>query len=130
MKMNRLIQPVIGIIIGLGAIGILSLLFTSPGDFASMLLYTAIGACILFFVLRYFLTRRMGNDGAAYKKAAKQSAKRFQDKKPKRSAKNRHSHLRSIPNPNAKPVVIRKKSNTQLTVIEGKKNKKKKRALF
>ncbi|ALC81590.1 MULTISPECIES: SA1362 family protein [Bacillus] len=128
--MNRLIQPIIGVIIGLGAIGIIYSLVTSPGQFAWSLFYIAIGACILFFVLRYFLTGRMGTDGAAYKKAAKQSARRFQDKKPKRSAKNRHSHLRSIPNPNAKPLVIRKKSKTQLTVIEGKKNKKKKRALF
>lgn len=128
--MNRLIQPAIGIIIGLGAIGIIYSLITSPGQFARTLLYTAIGACILFLVLRYFVTRRMGKEGAAYKKAAKQSARRFHDKKPKRTVKNRHTHLRSISNPNAKPLVIRKKSKTQLTVIEGKKNKKKKRALF
>lgn len=128
--MNRLVQSLIWVIIGLGAIGIIYSLFTSPGQFAITLFFAAVGACILFFVLRYFLTRRIGKDGAAYKKAAKQSAKRFQDRRPKRSAKTRHSHLRSIPNPNAKPLVIRKKSKTRLTVIEGKKNKKKKRALF
>ncbi|MCY7778269.1 SA1362 family protein [Bacillus haynesii] len=128
--MKQRVHPVTALIIAFGIFGFVYFAVTSPGRLLQYLfVFAAVGA-IIYFVIRRISNRNMGSEGAAFKKAAKQSNRRFQDHK-KRSLKGRVNHLRSVPSINkSKPVLVKKKSQTQLTVIEGKKSKKKNRAFF
>ncbi|MEN2448738.1 SA1362 family protein, partial [Bacillus sp. JR_15] len=104
-----------------------------PGRLFTMLLSVVIIGAVMFFLFRWLMNRRTGTEGNLYRKAVKQSKRRYQQPKPKTKSqmKNRVTHLRSVPTDHkSKPVLLKKKSQTQLTVIEGKKNKKKNRALF
>ncbi|EME74830.1 hypothetical protein OZL92_03325 [Bacillus sonorensis] len=128
--MKQRVHPVSALVIALGILGFVYFAVTSPGQLLQYLIVFAAVGAIIYFVVRYISNRDMGGEGAAFKKAAKQSHKRFQDHK-KRSARGRVNHLRSVPSINkTKPVLVKKKSQTQLTVIEGKKSKKKNRAFF
>ncbi|MFN2745374.1 MULTISPECIES: SA1362 family protein [Bacillus] len=128
--MKQRVHPVSALIMAFGIFGFAYFAFTSPGQLLQYLLVFAAVGAIIYFVIRRISNRAMGSEGAAFKKAAKQSNRRFQDHK-KRSSKGRVNHLRSVPSINkSKPVLVKKKSQTQLTVIEGKKSKKKNRAFF
>ncbi|MCJ2147760.1 SA1362 family protein [Bacillus paralicheniformis] len=128
--MKQRVHPVSALIIAFGIFGFVYFAVTSPGRLLQYLVVFAAVGAIIYFVIRRISNRDMGSEGAAFKKAAKQSNKRFQDHK-KRSVKGKVNHLRSVPTINkSKPVLVKKKSQTQLTVIEGKKSKKKNRAFF
>lgn len=101
-------------LIGLAAIGLIT---TSPGQLLQMLGMVVVFGVIFYFLFR-FLQRRKGNwkDYSRYKKAVLQSKKRF-----KKQQKAVGQVKKSSP-----PSTIKRKSNAQLTVIEGKKNNKKK----
>ena len=128
--MKQRVHPVSALIIAFGIFGFVYFAVTSPGRLLQYLLVFAAVGAIIYFVIRRISNRNMGSEGAAFKKAAKQSNKRFQDHK-KRSVKGRVNHLRSVPSINkSKPLLVKKKSQTQMTLIEGKKSKKKNRAFF
>ncbi|WP_307891983.1 SA1362 family protein [Bacillus swezeyi] len=128
--MKQRVHPVSALVIALGIFGFVYFAITSPGRLLQYLLVFAAVGAIIYFVIKRISNRDIGSEGAAFKKAAKQSNRRFQDHK-KRSLKGRVNHLRSVPSINkSKPVSVKKKSQTQLTVIEGKKSKKKNRAFF
>ena len=131
--MNRRVHPAFTIIFALGVLGFVYLLTTNPGRLFTMLLSVVIIGAVLFFLFRWLMNRRTGTEGNLYRKAVKPSKRRYQQPKPKTKSqmKNRVTHLRSVPTDHkSKPVLLKKKSQTHLTVIEGKKNKKKNRALF
>ncbi|MCY8068590.1 hypothetical protein MOB77_16520 [Bacillus haynesii] len=128
--MKQRVHPVSALIIAFGIFGFVYFAVTSLGRLLQYLLVFAAVGAIIYFVIRRISNRTMGSEGAAFKKAAKQSNRRFQDHK-KRPLKGRVNHLKSVPSINkSKPVLVKKKSQTQLTVIEGKKSKKKNRAFF
>ncbi|NPC93272.1 hypothetical protein HOO54_13775 [Bacillus sp. WMMC1349] len=128
--MKQRVHPVSSLVIALGIFGFVYFAITEPGLLLQYILVTAAVGAIIYFVIKRLNSRNTGNEGAAFRKAAKQSNKRFQDHK-KRSVKSRGNHLKSVPSANkSKPGLIKKKNHTQLTVIEGKKSKKKNRALF
>ncbi len=112
-------QIIFIVVVGLAAIGLLT---TNPLKLLQMIGIVALFAVIFYFVFRYFQRRNgsgMWKDYSRYKKAAVQSKKRFKQQKVSATVKKP-----------ASPVAIKRKSNAQLTVIEGKKNiKKKNRAL-
>ncbi|MBM7660880.1 hypothetical protein JOC85_001652 [Bacillus mesophilus] len=100
-------------VISLAAVGFLTTLTTDPMQLVKMVGFAILFAAIIFFVFRYIQRRNGTNwsDYSRYRKAAIQSKKRFkaqQGKKP-------------VP-----PSNFKRKSNSHLTVIEGKKNNKKK----
>ncbi|AEB24682.1 SA1362 family protein [Bacillus amyloliquefaciens] len=131
--MNHRVQPFFAVLIALGAFGFIYAAVTNPGQMISRAITVIIAGVIIYFIVRSVLNRRAGRDGTAFKKAAKQSRLRMKEQKAKHRAahRGRVSHLRSVPSSNRpKPMILKKKSQTQLTVIEGKKNKKKNRALF
>ncbi|MBL4977128.1 SA1362 family protein [Bacillus halotolerans] len=131
--MNHRVQPIIAVLIALGAFGFLYVLVTNPGEMAKMAITVILAGIIIYFIVKYVMKRNTGSEGAAFKKAAKQSRRRLKEQKAKHRAghKGRVSHLQSVPSASKpKPMILKKKSQTQLTVIEGKKNKKKNRALF
>ncbi|MDQ0481697.1 SA1362 family protein [Guptibacillus hwajinpoensis] len=127
---RRVVQPLIYMVIGLAILGFIWKLFTDPMGLFTQLLITAVIAALFIFLVRKFMTKRMGKQSTSYQKAAKQSSK-MQKKKsaPRRNA----PHLRVIPSkrlmPKKRSLQDDKKQNP-FTVIEGRKGKKKNRALF
>nr|WP_304218511.1 SA1362 family protein [Fredinandcohnia onubensis] len=127
---------VVMILLGLGALGFVYTLFTRPGSLLVQagMIFLFVG--IIYLLYKFVISRRMGGkENSAYLRAAKQSRKRFKtgsqrksrtmgmgNKKPMTSAAKR-SNVASIHKK-------RKTNTTHLTVIEGKKGKKKNRALF
>ncbi|QKF34089.1 SA1362 family protein [Bacillus velezensis] len=131
--MNHRVQPFFAVLIALGAFGFIYAAVTNPGQMISRAITVIIAGIIIYFIVRTVLNRRTGRDGTAFKKAARQSRLRMKEQKAKHRAghRGRVSHLRSVPSSSRpKPMILKKKSQTQLTVIEGKKSKKKNRALF
>lgn len=116
---------VISAIIILGILGIGVSLFSDPSGFLQMIAISAIIIAVIFF----FVQRAGGsgpgkNEQKAFKQAAKKSKKRYMQKETNPVSKTKTaSFTSSIKKP-------KKKSTAHLTVIEGKKNKKKNRASF
>ncbi|AOM82661.1 SA1362 family protein [Salisediminibacterium beveridgei] len=137
--MSRLLKnPVIMVVMALALLGIGVQLITSPGAFFTSILITIGIATLLILLFRNVIMPRMmgAQNGSAYQKAVKQSkqvhAPQQTVKKPTSNPKNttsfskkKQEQKRSSNRPTS-----RKSSNVKLTVIEGKKNKKKSRALF
>lgn len=127
---HRVVQPLIYTIIGLAALGFIWRLFTDPMGLLKYLLITAAIAALVIFIVRKVMAKRMGKVNSAYQKAAKQSSKL---QKKRGATRKSASHLRVIPSkrlvPKKRPLNDDKKPNP-FTVIEGRKGKKKNRALF
>lgn len=125
--MKNRMNPFVMIVLALGGIGFLVTLLTRPGFLLREMLIYVIVLAIIYFVVRYFTKQRMGKDSSSYSKAAKQSKKRFSDRN------QSSSHLKSVSTQkkNSKTsTALKKKQASHLTVIEGKKGKKKSRAFF
>ncbi|WP_082892586.1 SA1362 family protein [Rossellomorea aquimaris] len=121
--MNARIIVVFTLIL-LAILGLGSWLIENPlGLLRQVLVSAAVIGIIYFIYRRWFSQRRAGsNEQRAFLKAAKQSKKRHK-KQPTSKAKAQGTSV-------SKKRSIRKKSNANLTVIEGKKNKKNNRASF
>ncbi|KRG15637.1 SA1362 family protein [Lederbergia galactosidilytica] len=107
-----------GIIIA-ALIGLGTWLYHNPASLFLQLFVTILIAGIIFLVIRAFMGRKQGfKESRSYAKAAKFSKKRYEQ--PRKSAHTIKSSKRPL----------RRKSSAHLTVIEGKKGKKKDRAIF
>lgn len=101
--------------VGLAAIGLFN---TNPMQLLRMIGIVALFAVIFYFLFRFFQRRNgsgMWKDYSRYKKAVVQSKKRYKQQK-----------FSSMVKKPASPVSMKRKSNAHLTLIEGKKNSKKK----
>ncbi|WP_407675612.1 SA1362 family protein [Peribacillus glennii] len=124
--MNRSRPYIIYCLIALAFIGLASQLIQNPGGLFRSLLMIALVTGIVYFVYkRLTKDKPVKKEQRAFIKAARQSKKRQKLKTKERSNVASFSLARS-----SKIIKPRKKSDVQLTVIEGKKNKKKNRALF
>lgn len=97
-----------------------------------MLLIYGLIIGIFFAVYRIFFRKKTHGTERKYEKAVKQSIKR---QKQKQKARVKAPHLRVVgSNPHklkkAKPSLTQKNEKHNFTVIEGRKSKKKNRALF
>ncbi|WP_214480230.1 SA1362 family protein [Bacillus sp. SM2101] len=118
------------IIISLSGLGLLYVLFNRP----ETLILTLITGLIVFGIFYMILQLLSGNnkrntEHSAYKKAVKQSKKRYNE----RSRNNQVARPMSKSvqsNKAAHPNIQKRKNHPHLTVIEGKKGKKKNRASF
>lgn len=117
---------VAGLIV-LAIIGIVSRFIASPTSFlTSIFVFLIIGFGIFFLVRRFYGASPQRRERNAFKKAAKRSKKRLQQKDTRKpSSKTISGNVSSIKRAANKP-----KSTTHLTVIEGRKGKKKKRASY
>ncbi|MCP3738518.1 SA1362 family protein [Rossellomorea sp. BNER] len=107
------------ILISLATIGLVSFLIKDPlALLRSIFIYAAVAGIIYFIYRKWFSSKPKNKEQRAFVKAAKMSKKRIKKKNPTVSASGQKPKKKSI----------RKKSKAQLTVIEGKKNKKNKRA--
>lgn len=117
------IYVVTGLII-LSIIGVVTSFLDDPVGFLKILAgFALVGAVIYFLVRRLSGTSPGKQQQRAFQKAAKRSKKRFQSKEANASSKR--STIRSLATARKK-----KKDASHLTVINGKKGKKKNRASF
>lgn len=112
----------------LALLGLGSKLFGDPiGTLKWFLIFTAVTAIMIFVVMKFTGTSTAQSaNHKAYKRAAKQSQKNQQQRS---AAKPKDSNIVTYSfNHSKRKPKHRKKSDVQLTVIDGKKGKKKNRA--
>lgn len=110
----------IGLVFLLALIGLGSNVIQQPGALFKQLLIWAVIICCIYLIYRLWSGKRPSHQNKrAFLKAARRSKKRI---------KNRQATASTQINALKKP--IRKKSQAKLTVIEGKKGKKKNRAIY
>ncbi|MHC0035946.1 SA1362 family protein [Pseudoneobacillus sp. C159] len=104
----------------LALIGLGSRLIEDPaGFFKGMAIMILVGVVIFIVVKRFYQPGPTRNEQKAFLRAAKKTKKKIHRKKPEDNYKQL-----------TKLTSLRRKSSAHLTVIEGKKNKKKNRASF
>ncbi|MGG1679854.1 SA1362 family protein [Neobacillus sp. NRS-1170] len=125
---NRTSVFVVGGLIILALLGIYGSFTANPAGFIQRIAVIALIGLIIYFVVRKFSNSSpQKREQRAFLKAAKQSKKRLQQKGGDASVKgSAHGTLTSL----KKSSKTKKKSPAHLTVIDGKKNKKKNRASF
>lgn len=126
--MNRRVNWIVMVVILLGVVGFVTTLVSDPLWLLKQIAIYAAIAGLIYLVYRLFSRKRMGKEQSSYMKAAKQSKRRFDDRG------TRGSNVKNITQAkkSKKASAIRKKKTqpSHLTVIEGKKGKKKNRAFF
>lgn len=121
-------------LIGLSVFGLLTTLIFEPGQLLKQIAIYAFFGVVIFLIYKWFVRRRIGGkEHSAYLRAAKQSAKRFNEGSKKSNVLgtiNKKTSFTSIKKSNQSSTPKKKTTPTHLTVIEGKKGKKKNRAFF
>lgn len=130
---RRILHPIALILIGLGVIGFLFSMITNPLKMLVIFAVIAIVGVVGTFLYKRFKNKQTGGGMSGYNRAVKQSAKRYKKQRKPRQP----SHLKVVNSKNMAPEKHRKASSLQkrkkehnLKVIDGKKRKKKNRALF
>jgi hypothetical protein len=119
---SRRLHPIIWFVISLAVVGILYQLITSPRELFTTLLIGAAVVAVFYFIFK----RTSSGVNGKYRKAVKQSKKRYGTNQKPPKASPLFSNKK-----NTKSTAQKKKTREHhLTVIEGKKNKKKNRASF
>lgn len=114
-------------LITLAAIGIIGNLIEDPLQvLINIAAFLIIGFVVYLIVRRLLMNRAVpkNREQQAFRKAAKKSQKRFNRKEPSKKMYTNSSLSTK------KPKKVKSKSASHLTVIEGKKGKKKNRASF
>lgn len=127
--MSRTFHPLVMIIIGLAIFGFFFRLIYHPLQLLTQIaLYVGVAA-LIFFLYKRFMQNRYGVGGGK----SPQRPSSFQIKKQKKTQKKGnvipHSRNGQLVKRSTRPLTKRSPS-PNLTVIEGKKGKKKNRALF
>jgi uncharacterized protein YacL len=127
---NRITYSIVFGMIGLAVIGLLSSVVTNPaGFFKNIAIMLVIGAIVFLLIRILYKPSPAKREQRAFVKAAKRSIKKNQHKDGSQVLKKKkHSNLTSLKK--ARALKRKKHSTPQLTVIEGKKGKKKNRASF
>lgn len=122
---NGISVPLVGSVIVLGIIGIIGAFTKNPLGFLKSIAVFALVALAIYFIFRLLTKSNSKNkEQQAFLRAAKKSKKRLQHKGSEPQAKSStFGSLTSLKKKKAK-----KKSPVHLTVIDGKKGKKKNRA--
>ncbi|MBS2969605.1 hypothetical protein J9317_12600 [Metabacillus sp. KIGAM252] len=113
-------------IAGLAGFYLITTMITNPAALLRQAAILVITIAIIYFVFRYFMKKRMGSDYSSYSKAVKQSKRTANETTHSGSPSKTVTPIKKY----AKRKPFKKKSSSHLTVIEGKKGKKKNRALF
>ncbi|MBO8176763.1 MAG: hypothetical protein H0Z31_04805 [Bacillus sp. (in: Bacteria)] len=117
MNVRFVVISVIGL---LAIVGLLTTIMQEPIQLLKQLVFIAVAIGLFFFFYHLFWKAQpKRKEQRAFRKAALQSKKRLKKRQQKDQSKR----------PNSWKKEHRKRSNVHLTVIEGKKGKKKNRAL-
>lgn len=107
----------VGIIALMAIIGLGSYIFNNPAGLFRQIFMIGLVFAAIYFIYRFWMGKKPDrSENRSFAKAARLSKKR-----------NRKSHLSSS---QIRKKPLRKRSAAHLTVIEGKKSKKKDRAIF
>lgn len=127
-------HPIIILIIGLAGFGLLYRLVKNPLGLISEIFIAAAIVGVIYMIYKFLMKKRFGGglgpSNSKYRKAAQQSKKRY------RETSNQLTKVRSLSQKalTSKKTIhshqANKRKDHNLTVIEGKKNKKKNRAFF
>jgi predicted lipid-binding transport protein (Tim44 family) len=125
---NRTSTIIVGVLIILALLGLYGSFSANPAGFIQSIAVIALIGLAIFFLVRKFSTSSpQKKEQRAFLKAAKKSKKRLQHKSGEAPVKTSSlGTLTSIKKSNK----TKKKSPAHLTVIDGKKGKKKNRASF
>jgi hypothetical protein len=123
---NRISGPLVGSVIVLGIIGLIGAFTSDPIGFLQSIAIFAFVGLAIFFIFRLIVSANpQKKEQQAFIKAAKKSKKRLQSKTGETQTKGTSfGSLASL----KKSKKVKKKSPVHLTVIDGKKGKKKNRA--
>lgn len=132
MLSSRVSKVIASCLVALAVIGFAAILFKEPSRLFQMILIYGLVIGGIFAIYQLFLKNKIAGTDRKYEKAVKQSLKRQKLKQQKTRVKA--PHLRVVgSNPHKlkkeKPL-LKKSAKQNFTVIEGRKNKKKNRALF
>jgi hypothetical protein len=117
---------VLGLIL-LAAIGVASSYIANPmGFIKSIAVILIVGAVVYFIVRRFSHSNPEKREQRAFIKAAKKSKKRLHQKETNQNPRRTSSAITTM----KKNIRTKKSSTAHLTVIDGKKGKKKNRASF
>ncbi|MDQ0231941.1 SA1362 family protein [Metabacillus malikii] len=119
---QRVMKGIILAIIILGVIGVL----LNPMWLVRQVAFIAVVGGIIYLAYRFYAKRKLGKEYSSYMRAAKQSKRRYNEQKTPVQNVRSFSQARKTISTSAK----KKKQPSHLTVIEGKKGKKKNRAHF
>lgn len=121
-------KPILIMLLSLAGFFLAMELFQNPGGLFKSLLIIVGAATVFYLVFRFFIQDRIGGgrSDARYSKAVKQSKKKYPAAKPKTNV----TPLIGKDSNRVKSSAQKRKSSSHLTVIEGKKGKKKNRAFF
>ncbi|CAG9619240.1 SA1362 family protein [Sutcliffiella rhizosphaerae] len=127
-------KPIFYTLISLAAFALIVNLFENPGGLFRSILLIIGGVTVFYLIFRHFIQGRLGGGtDSRYNKAVKQSKKRYGSTGSTSSSSASNSSVSPITNKDrakSKPAVPKRKAPTHLTVIDGKKGKKKNRAFF
>lgn len=104
------------VIIGIASIGLLAWIIKEPGNLIKTLIITAIVATVIFYIARAVMRHRMGggnhDEMRKYRRAVKQSKKKYEQYKPNRHRMQSRKQTKSRRRP------------SHLTLIKGNKSTK------
>jgi uncharacterized membrane protein YfcA len=124
---RRTVHPFIWFLLLLGGVGFAHTLINQPVDMFRQLLYIALFIAAIYVIYQFIIRRRMGKEHSSYLRAVNQSKKLHGERDKKSLTKT----VRAKSNKKgARPSLQKRRKTTHLTVIEGKKGKKKNRAFF
>ncbi|CAM4124160.1 membrane protein [Bacillus manliponensis] len=122
------------LIVGLAAFGLIAKAVTDPYDIVKNILTMLVVAGIFYLLYKVFTSSSGSANGSqsSYKRAAKQSNKKYGKKNvtPLSNTLLKRNASDSKGKKDSPSPLKRKRKPSHLTVIEGKKNKKKDRASF
>ncbi|MGM7721216.1 SA1362 family protein [uncultured Metabacillus sp.] len=124
---RRVVNGIVLAIILLGAVGLISTLLSDPLWLLKQIAIYAAIAGIIYLVYRMVMKRKLGKEYSSYARAAKRSKRRFDDRSSRGSNVRNIAHAKKSTKTSA---IKKKRQPSHLTVIEGKKGKKKNRAFF
>lgn len=129
---GRLAKIIASCFLALAVVGLSALVFMEPSRLVKLILVYGLMIGAIYAIYHFFLKDKIAGTDRKYAKAVKQSLKRQKLKQQKTRIKA--PHLRVVgSNPHKlkkeKPL-LNKSAKQNFTVIEGRKNKKKNRALF
>jgi hypothetical protein len=120
-------HPLILCVLGLSIIGLFYRLSIDPVGLMTQALFMVVFVAVVFFLFKRFFAHKLGS-GSHYSS--------FQPQPKKMNFKSSSSGSNVVPHKKKKETkkvsrpLVKKRTDVNLTVIEGKKNKKKNRALF
>ncbi|PYZ94338.1 hypothetical protein CR194_02050 [Salipaludibacillus keqinensis] len=120
-------HPVVVTLLSLAVIGIGYQLFSNPVGFATQILVTIGVVAVILLAFKHFIMPRLMRNQTSY---PPQKGVYAQKASPKRKKPASFSSKQKEKKKHTTRPLVKRQSDVKLTVIEGKKNKKKSRALF